>query len=200
MRTMSELVVERFRPVYLGEVDWHATPALEEWLPHIRDPLCGLSRRGQRIIDILLMAGSKADDLETKMKNLVLGATAYTAVTPVFFGLWGTAGSLTDAAHGGTANEITGGAYDRVSMTNNTTNFATVTANVDKVNSVAITFPTATANWNAAANINQVGCLTGNAKTSADLLMLWGDLTVPKPVLNGDTAQFAASAFAWSED
>jgi len=182
-------------------VEWHVCPAAELWLPDIRDPLCGLPKKLQKAFDrILLMAGSKADDLETKMLNLVLGAVAYSAVSPVFFGLWGSAGSIADSFNGGTAGEVSGGAYDRVSVTNNTTNFASVGANTSKVNSTAITFPQATANWNSGSNINQVGVLTANAKTSADLGMLWGDLTTPKPVLNGDTAQFAASAFAWSED
>jgi hypothetical protein len=192
--------LHRAEPVLLGEVDWHVCPAAEIWLPYVRDPLTGLRKGWQEIFEILLMAGSKADNLETKIKNLVLGAVTYTVVTPVYFGLWGTAASIGDAFVGNTAGEITGGAYDRVSLTNNTTNFATVGDNVNKVNSVAITFPTATANWNSAANINQVGTLDGNLKTAADNGMFWGDLTTPKPVLNGDQAQFAASGWAWSED
>lgn len=184
------------QPVQFEVVRWHVAPPAELLREDLRSRV---PRRVADLFDVLLMAGSKANDLEDKLKNLVLGAVAYSAVTPVFFGLWGTAGSLTDAFVGNTANEITGGAYDRVSMTNNTTNFATVTG-TPKVNSVAITFPTASANWNSGANINQVGVLTANAKTAADLGMLWGDLTVPKPVLNGDIAQFAASAFSWDED
>lgn len=188
------------RIVRFEAIEFHPCPALELWLPHARDELTGLPKPWRKILDILLMAGSKADDLETKIKNQVLGAVAYTVPTPVYFGLWGAAASIADSFNGATANEITGGAYDRVSMTNNTTNFATVTANVNKVNSVAITFPQATANWNASANINQVGTLDGNLKTAADNGMFWGDLTTPKPVLNLDQAQFAASAWAWSED
>jgi len=194
---MSDILVPR--PVILGPIDWHAAPALETLLPELRDPLCGLPKSYQKVLDILLMAGSIADDLEGKLKNVVLGAVAYTSVTPTFAGLWGTASSIGDASHGGTAGEVSGGSYDRVSITNNTTNWPSVTT-TDKLNGVAITFPTATANWNSAANINQVGMLTGNAKTSADLMMLWGDLTVPKPVLNGDIAQFAINAFVWSLD
>jgi hypothetical protein len=166
----------------------------------VRDELTGFPKWAQRGFEILLMAGSKADYLETKIKNLILGAVAYTIPTPVFFGLWGTAGSIADSFNGGTAGEVSGGSYDRVSMTNNTTNFPTVGDNVNKVNNVAMTFPTATANWNASANINQVGTLDANAKTSGDNGMFWGDLTTPKPVLNGDQAQFAIGAWAWSED
>jgi len=31
-------------------------------------------------------------------------------------------------------------------------------------------------------------------------LMVWGDLTVPKPVLSGDTMSFAAGGLTWTED
>lgn len=195
---MSSIVLPRSR-VELGEIDWHVCPAAELWLPHVRDELTGLPQKLRKGFEILLMAGSKADFLETKIKNLILGNVAYTIPSPVYFGLWGAAASIGDTFNGGTANEVTGGSYDRVAMTNNTTNFATVTTG-DKVNSVAIVFAAASANWNAAANLNQVGMLDANAKTSGDNGMLWGDLTVPKPVLNGDTAQFASSAFDWSED
>lgn len=192
------LIVPQFKPVVFKDILWHPAPGAELLREHVRDVF---GKKFGRLFDhILLMAGSKSDYLETKVKNEVLGATAFSAPATVYFGLWGTASSINDASHGGTAGEITGGSYDRVAMTNNTTNFATVADNVNKVNSVAITFPQATANWNSSANINQVGCLDANAKTSGDNLLLWGDLTVPKPVLNGDTAQFAASAFSWSED
>jgi hypothetical protein len=189
------------RPVVQLEIaNLHVCPAAELWLPHTRDELTGLPKKLSDLFEgWLLMAGSKANYLEDKIKNLILGAVAYTIPSPVFFGLWGTAASIGEAFNGGTAGEVTGGSYDRVSMTNNTTNFPTVTA-TDKLNNVAITFPTATANWNAAANINQVGTLDANAKTSGDNGMFWGDLTVPKPVLNGDQAQFAIGAWVWSED
>jgi hypothetical protein len=183
--------------VDLRPKQWHVTPAAEllrEWVQE------ELPRRYGKIFDrLLLMAGGKSDYLEAKVKNETLGAVAYTAPTNIFFGLWGTASSINDASTGGTAGEITGGSYDRVNMTNNTTNFPTVTTGA-KVNNVAIVFPTATANWNTSANINQVGALDANAKTSGDNLLLWSDLTTPKPVLSGDTAQFAISAFSWTED
>jgi hypothetical protein len=105
-----------------------------------------------------------------------------------------------DAYHGATAGEVSGGSYDRVSVTNNTTNFATVSGDAAKVNTTAHTFPTATADWNAAATIPQMGIFNGNAKTSADLLLIWGDLTTAKSVLNGDTAVFNASAISWTEE
>lgn len=183
------------RVVRLGPVDWHVAPAGELLRPHAYD----ISKKWGRIFDILLMAGSKGDITEASTKNIILGGVAWSANANAIFGLWGTAGSLTDASDGGTANEVTGGSYDRVTMTNNTTNFPTVTT-AAKVNNVAITFPTASANWNGGANINQVGVFDTNLKTSGDKLQLWGDLTVPKPVLSGDIAQFAIGAFSYTED
>ena len=177
---------------------WRPTPAAELLRDHVRYEL---PKRYRRVFDhILMMAGSKSDFLELAVKNEVLGAVVFTAPVTVYFGLWGTAASINDASNGGTAGEVTGGSYDRVAKTNNTTNFATVVGNANKVNSNAITFPTATANWNASATINQVGVLDGNLKTAGDNLLLWCDLTTPKTVLNGDTAQFNASSFSWSED
>lgn len=174
---------------------WHVSPAAEVLRGELDLPL-----RLRRAFDrILLMAGSKSDYLEAAVKNETLGAVAYTAPVTVYFGLWGTAASISDTSNGGTAGEVSGGSYDRVAKTNNTTNFATVTT-AAKVNSNAITFPTATANWNGGANINQVGVLDGNLKTAGDNLLLWSDLTTPKTVLNGDTAQFNTSAFSWTED
>jgi hypothetical protein len=187
------------RPVILVPQWKGACPALETYLPEIRDELSGIPRQLRKGLDVLLMAGSKADFLEDKVKNLILGAVAYTIPSPVFFGLWGAAASIGDAFNGATAGEISGGAYDRVSVTNNTTNFATVTGTA-KVNSTLIAFPPASANWFGGANINQVGTLDANAKTAADNGLFWGDLTTPKPILNGDTGQFAASAWSWTED
>lgn len=196
---METIWTPQLRPVVFEPIEWHIAPDAELLREPIADFFGKRSRLARAFDHILLMAGSKSDYLEAAVKNEVLGAVAFGAPANVFFGLWGAAASISDASHGGTAGEVSGGSYDRVTKTNNTTNFATVTTG-NKVNTTAITFPTATANWNASANINQVGVLDGNAKTSGDNLLLWGDLTVPKPVLNGDTASFAASAFAWSED
>jgi hypothetical protein len=197
MTTECGIIVPELKIVRMGSVQWHAGSAAELLRDWVKEEM---PSRYRKLYDrILLMAGSKSDYLEAAVKNEVLGAVAFAAPANVFFGLWGTASSINDASNGGTAGEVSGGSYDRVTKTNNTTNFASVTTG-NKVNTTAITFPTASANWNASANINQVGVLDGNAKTSGDNLLLWGDLTVPKPVLNGDTASFAASAFSWSED
>lgn len=150
---------------------------------------------------ILLMASGKSAYLSAAVKNEVLGATAFSAPATVYTALWTTAATTDmDAYHGGTAGEVSGGSYDRVSKTNNTTNFASISGDAAKVNSNAHTFPTATADWNSGSTIPQMGIFDGNAKTSADNLLIWGDLTTAKSVLNGDTAQFNTSAISWTEE
>lgn len=177
---------------------WHAAPAAEL----LRDVArYELPARYRRIFDHLLMASGKSAYLSEKVKNEVLGAVAFGAPANVYFALWTTAAATDmDAYNGGTAGEVSGGAYDRVTKANNTTNFASITGDAAKVNSNAITFPTATANWNSGSAIPQCGVFDGNAKTSADNLLVWADLTTAKTVLNGDTASFATGALSWTEE
>ena len=187
------------RIVNLSVADWHPAPALEkyrDWADYF------LPRRYRKVFDtILLMASGKSAYLSEKVKNEVLGATAFTAPVTCYTALWTTAAATDmDAYHGGTAGEVSGGSYDRVTKTNNVTNFAAITGDAAKVNSNAHTFTTATADWNAAAVIPQMAILDGNAKTSADNFLIWGDLTTAKSVLNGDTAQFNTSAISWTEE
>lgn len=187
------------RVVVLSDVVWKPTPAVEL----LRDVArYELPRRYRRAFDrILLMASGKSAYLAEKVKNEVLGATAFSTPANVYFGMWTTAAATNmDAYHGGTAGEVSGGSYDRVTKANNTTNFAAITGNNAKVNSNAITWPTATANWNSGSAIPQLGVFDGNAKTSGDNLLIWGDFTVAKSVLNGDTAQINTSGLSWTED
>lgn len=203
---MTELALPRL--VVARKVMWHPGPAVEV----LRDAfletgLDGLRRERFRRLrraldDALLMASGKSSDLSAKLKNEVFGAVAYAAVADHFFGLWTTAAATDmDAFHGGTAGEVaSAGAYDRVQKANNTTNFASITGDAAKVNSTAITWAQATANWNSGNPIPQCGVFTGNAKTSADLLVVWGDFTVAKSVLLNDTFQIATSAFSYTEE
>jgi hypothetical protein len=47
--------------------------------------------------------------------------------------------------------------------------------------------------------IPQLGVFDANAKTSGDNLIVWGDFTTAKAVLNGDTAQINTSAFSYTD-
>lgn len=182
--------------VNLSVREWHPAPAAElmrEWVRY------ELPRRYTRLLDHILMASGASSYLSAAVRNEVLGATAFSAPATVYTALWTTAAATDmDGYHGGTAGEVSGGSYDRVSKTNNTTNFAGISGDSAKVNSNAHTFPTATADWNSGSTIPQMGIFDGNAKTSADNLLIWGDLTTAKSVLNGDTAQFNTSAISWT--
>lgn len=151
-----------------------------------------LPQQIKRGLQLLLMAGTKSDYLEDKIKNEVLGGVAFASVTPIFFGLWTSA--LTDASTSATAGEVSGGSYARVSVTNNTTNFATVTGSA-KVNSTTIAFPTASASW---GTVTYVGVF--DVASGAGNMFMWADLTTSKTVASGDTAQFNAGDFSWTED
>jgi hypothetical protein len=65
------------------------------------------------------------------------------------------------------------------------------TAPATKSNTAVKTFPTATADWVAGVNLTHFGLF--DASTAGNLLA-WGALGTAKPVLNGDTASFAAAA------
>lgn len=191
------------RPKLLTPTNWRAAPAAELLRPGLDDiEIPRFSReRLKRLWDHILMASGKSSYLSEKQRNEVFGAVAFAAPANVFFALWTTAaGTDMDAYVGNTAGEVSGGAYDRVSKTNNTTNFASITGDNAKVNSTAITWPVATANWNSSAVIPQLACFDGNLKTAADNLLIWADFATAKAVLNGDTAQINASALTYTEE
>jgi len=190
------------RPVTFAPVRLHPGAAAELLREPLRDadlPREMLKRLKKRF-DMLLMASGKSNYFSQSLRNEVLGAVAFAAPANVYFGLWTTAAGTNMSAYvGNTAGEVAGGAYDRVTKANTVGNFATIAGMAAKVNSTAITWVTATANWNTSAVIPQLGVFDGNAKTAADNLLLWGDFTVAKAVLLGDTAQINVGAFSYTD-
>ena len=190
------------RPVTFAPVRLHPGAAAEL----LRDPLKDadlpkeMLARLRKFYDRILMASGKSNYFSEKLRNEVLGAVAFAAPANVYFGLWTTAAGTNMSAYtGATAGEVTGGSYDRVTKANNTTNFASIVGMAAKVNSTAITWVTASANWNASAVIPQLAVFDGNLKTAADNLLLWGDFTTAKAVLLGDTAQINTGAFSYTD-
>ncbi len=136
------------------------------------------------------MPGSKSDYLETKILDHVLGGPDYTRAATVHVALFTAA--PTDAG-GGT--EATGGAYARVAVTNNATNFPAATGPAStKKNGTAITFPKATASWGTVVSWGIFDAAT------AGNLLYWGNLTTSKSVGIDDTPSFAANAITITED
>lgn len=119
--------------------------------------------------------------LANKLLDHQLGKTAYTMPT-VYVGM----SSTTPGVAGTGATEPSGGSYARVATTGATWNAA---AAGSSTNAAAITFPTATADWLAQANLTY-GVLY-DAATGGNMLG-FGALSVAKNVLNGDTASIAA--------
>lgn len=133
------------------------------------------------------MASGTSTYWANKQLDLILGATAFTAPGNIFPALFSVAPTA-----GGGGTEATGSGYARPSITNNTTNFPAASGGV-KSNGTTISFAQATGNWSSSAN--QVAAALFDAVTSGNMLF-FGDLTTPKPVLNGDTATFAASSLS----
>ncbi len=107
--------------------------------------------------------------------NKEFGGTNYTPEATFYVGL----------RAGGT--ELSGGAYARVAVANNVTNFAAVAANI-KVNSTAITFPQANADWLTADEVALYVASSGGTPKYT------GVLDNPVTVRNGQTRSLAAGA------
>lgn len=201
---MSEIAVETFRPVRFDVARLHVKDAAEIWLPDMRQvdyPRVVRARLVKELEDLIRMASGKSATASQWVKNHLLGQVAIAAMGNVYFGMWTTtAGTDMDAYVGNTAGEVTGGSYDRAAKVNNTTNFASIVGDAAKVNSNAIAWAAASANWNAGAVIPQLLVLDGNLKTAADNGVVWGDFTVAKSVLSGDTPQINTSSFSYTEE
>ena len=126
--------------------------------------------------------------LELKFLDLAWGAVAFTAPVTVYAALYTAAPS---DSGGGT--EATGGAYARVAITNNATNWPAAASGA-KSNGTVITFPTATANW---GTVTHFGVF--DAATAGNLLN-WGALTTSQAVNTGATPSFAAGALSITLD
>lgn len=124
------------------------------------------------------MAGRFTDADARLLLNNRLGAATATTTATHYLGL----STTTPAADGTGVTEPVGNGYARVAITNNTTNWPTVTSGRSKSNGVAFTFPTATpAGWgdvthfvlfdhltnSAAANVRAYGPITGAPVTIA---------------------------------
>lgn len=132
------------------------------------------------------MAGF-TDYLELKFLDHLFNDPAYTPPATLYLAL----SSTTPTEAGGNFTEPSGGSYARVSTTAADWNAASGTAPAIKDNGAVKTWPTATADWVAGANLTHFGIY--DASTAGNLLV-FGALTVPKPALNGDTMSAAAGA------
>lgn len=168
-----------------------------------------LERPERRVVDrlfkldslrdrILLMAGSDTKYLSKKLGDLIDGATAFSAPTPRYLGLWTAA--LDDTFTGATASESTYTSYARLSLTNNTSIFAAGTGTTTYTK----TYPSdASKSWAASTGgtsvVTYLGDLDGNAGTSGDNGLKWCSVT-SVTINSGDTPQLAQNAVSQTRD
>lgn len=122
--------------------------------------------------------------VETDMLDGLFQATAWTGYTS----LWLALSSTEPQEDGSGITEPAAGSYARVETTNADWGAAVAGAPSTKANANALTFPQATADWLAGADVAFFALF--DAATVGN--PVWtGTITTPKPVLNGDTAEFA---------
>lgn len=131
------------------------------------------------------MAGSISTALSDKLLDHILKTTAFTVPTDIYVALYSVAPTK---AGGGT--ELTGYAYARKVHNSWDASSSGATENTG-----AVTFAAASGgDWSEA-----VAFALFDAITSGNFLA-WGDLTVAKTVLDGDTAEFADGSLDVSYD
>jgi len=126
---------------------------------------------------------SFSDYLEAAVLNHFFRNSATSAPTTVYLALYGS--DPTDTGSAGT--EVSGGSYARVAITFG----APGATNGIIANTVAVTFPTATADYLSAANVTHFGILDAS---SGGNMLVSGAITTPKTVLNGQRATFDIGA------
>lgn len=137
------------------------------------------------------MAGSKSNYLENKILDGVLGGPAFSLPATVWVAL--STAAYSETATGASMSEVSGGAYARVSLTNNSTNWPAA-VNGAKSNGTSVTFPAASASWGTVLSFYIV-----DAASSGNCLY-GGDLATGRTISASDTASFAAGALSITED
>ena len=141
--------------------------------------------------------GSKSDAWEVDVLKMVTGqASSVITSTPItpFIALYTVA--PTDSAAG--TEVANAGAYARVTSA---AKWAAPTSGAGSVaNNAVITFPTATADWAAGGTQVVAFAIMTSGTYGGGTMLMWGTLTTPKNVLNGDTPSFASGALVLTED
>lgn len=138
------------------------------------------------------LTSGKGNYLAKKFIEVALGAASFTPAVTLYCALY----TATPSATGG-GTEVSGGAYARVAITNNNTNFpasSLVGGVTTLLNGVAIDFGTATgADWGT------IGWAALWDASSSGNLYYWGPLAVARTVLNGDGFKIPVSGATFTE-
>lgn len=150
-------------------------------------------------LNIARMSGSLSNYASKKIQDLLHGATAYTAVTPMIVHLY--TATIDDTFNGATAGKAAYTSYAALSLTNNTTIFAagsgTTTYTKTWPSDAAKSWPTSTGG--TAPTVTFLGMLDGNLGTSADNGIEWCSVT-STTINTGDTPQLAQNAMSVVQD
>ena len=122
--------------------------------------------------------------LENKLIDHLLRDTAYSAPSNMYVGLAG-AYSAAELEAGTLSGELSGGSYARVSVKGDS-NWSAGSTNGHTDNSNSISFTTATGDWGYVS-----GLFLADASSGGNVI-LYGALTTPKIVENGDQFVIAA--------
>ncbi len=170
-----------FERLYLLRAMQRRYQLFKQWADHY----------GLRSVDELpfpIAGATFSAPLEDDLLDGVLGGPDYTLLGTVFCGLQT---AITGLEAGDTDAEVAdAGAYARVSITNDATNWPAAAAGA-KSNGTAITFPTATVAW---GTVTHAFISIGGTHDANDVIM-FGALAVSKSVDIDDTPEFAIGDF-----
>lgn len=196
---MTDIIIPRPKLIRPNSL-WVPGEAMEEFFP-------GFDLDVRKLFEKILvkplrdrfavMTGSLSNNGSKKVADAMFGATAFTGVTPIYFGLW--AAALDDTSTGSTGSESAYGSYARLGLTNNTTIFAAGTG----TSIYTKTFPsdaaksfvtsTATGTNNTITYLGILDALTvGNTYA-------WCSVT-STTINSGDTPQLAQNAITLTQD
>jgi hypothetical protein len=127
------------------------------------------------------MASNISNYAVQSILNQLFGGVAFSAPANIFVALFTTAPSFTTGS-GGT--EVSGGSYARLSVTNNTTNFPSISGTTRvKTTGANFTFATPSASWGTVTAFGFYDAASGN-------FLGGGDLTASQTIASGNTVVF----------
>lgn len=131
--------------------------------------------------------------LEEKILKHIFGLGTFTKPSSVYVGL--ATATISDTTTGTTVTEPSTGAYARVALTNDATNWpAAAGTPTAKKNGDVITFPEATASWGTVTHF-----FIADAATAGNIL-IYGQLSTQKVIDSGDIPRFNAESLSITLD
>lgn len=134
--------------------------------------------------------GSLSDTYEDNVLDALLGQ-GFTKPDPVYIALFTT--SPTDSTFG---TEVSGGAYARVELANDNTEWPDASAG-SKSNGTEIEFPEATGSW---GTVVAWAIMDDETIQDAANIIFWGALGTPKAIGSGETPKFPALSLVVQAD